>query len=318
MKKFLLKTKKSSHPSSNNTGSIKKLVIWLIVISALFFGARPIVNSVASFVTTPLFSIRHYVESSGSALPVFIRDREQLLLQIRSLEHKVLEREGAEATLAMVLEENESLRQLLGSSSSTRIAAGIIARPPHTPYDVVLIDKGQIDGIRSQTPVYYGENNLLGFVGKVFQEHALVTLISTPNIETSVYIYGPDIFVTAYGMGGGAIKLVVPQGVIVEEGNIVVAPSIEGGLIGTIERVESKPTEPEQYAYLTYDVPIRALRLVAVGRRPITPSSYEEALESVSEFESTFLRFAFPQEVDSTTTPEQATGTPHIEEIIEP
>lgn len=311
MKKFLSKTKKSSRHSSNDK-HIQKLFLWLIIAVVLLFGARALVGTLSSAITTPIFSIRHYLETSTQTIPVFLRGRSELLDQIRGLEEELLAREGIENTLTKFTEENETLKALLGSGETERIVAGVIGRPPATPYDVVVLDRGSRDGIAKNAPVFYGDGKALGYIHRVFEHASLVTLLSSPQVETSVYVFGPDVFATAIGQGGGVIRVSVPQGLPVSEGNVVVTPSLEGGVLGDIERVESNPTEPDQYAYLTYEAPIQSIRLVAVGKEPLMPLTFEEARERVRNYENSFLRFDFPSEV---VEDEAATSTE--EEITE-
>lgn len=314
MKKFLSKTKRNSHRNSSGI-HVQKLFVWLIIAVVLLFAARTLVGVFSSAITTPFFSIRHYIETSTHTIPVFLRGRNELRDEIRLLEEELLSREGIHNSLTKLTEENEALKELLGTGESERIVAGVIGRPPYTPYDVVILDKGSADGVVSNAPVYYGDNKALGYVHRAFEHSALVTLISSPGVETSVYVFGPDVFATAVGQGGGVVRISIPQGLSVEEGNLVITPSLEGGVLGDIERVESNPTEPDQYAYLTYDAPIQAVRLVSVGTQPLISIGFDEAYENVHEYENEFLRFEFPTE-----TPEQEdeNGTSTEEVITEP
>lgn len=233
-------------------------------------------------------------------------------MRIRFLEQEISSRQGIDNILSMMVEENKSLRALLNSSSSPQIVAGVIARPPTTPYDVMLIDKGSKDGIIADTPVYYGKGMVLGYISKVFSKYSLITLFSSPNVETSVYVFGPDIFIMAYGQGGGVIKLNAPQGIILEEGNIVIIPSIDGGVIGSIESIESNPSEPEQYAFITYDFPISSIRLVSVGTKPLYTISYEEAEQAIIDAENEFLRFSVPEDAIQETYEDTSSTTDKI------
>ena len=88
-------------------------------------------------------------------------------------------------------------------------------------------------------------------------------------METTVYLYGPDVFAYAYGEGGGVIRISVPQGIPVHEGDAVVLPSIHMGDLGIVEHVVSLPTQPEQNAYLTFPIPIQSLRTVTISKEPM-------------------------------------------------
>jgi len=255
----------------------------------------------------PFFSVRNYIDTSASTIPTFIRGREELLLHIRSLEQEISSRQGLDNVMHKLMDENDELRTLLNAAEDEMILAGVMARPPGTPYGVVILDKGSKDGILEDAPVYYGEGKVIGYINKVFKSSSIVTLFSSPDIETSVYIFGPNIFATAYGNGGGIVRISVPQGLVIEKGDVVILPSIYGGILGDVDEVESNPTEPEQHAYLTFDTPIQSIRLVGVGTKQLEEVSLEEIKKTVLEKQKSFLQFDIEElqiEVEATTTPE--------------
>ncbi len=122
-----------------------------------------------------------------------------------------------------------------------------------------------------------------------------------------MYIFGPNIFSTAYGEGGGVIRLSVPQGIVIEEGNLVVLPSHDTGVLGSIDKIESVPTEPEQHAYLTFEIPMQSIRVVSVGTSPVVPMTYEKALEYVQS--EAKIKFTFDLPPDQSGLSVTATAT---------
>lgn len=294
MKNFSLKTKESLLLNSKERER-KTYLIWIVVSFLVLFLLKNVVATVASSITSPLYSIRYYIETSSAALPVFIRTRAELLSRIHELEQEVSSQQGVDATLEYVMEENNSLRELLKTSNSPRIVAGVIARPPYTPYDTIIIDRGESDNIVEHAPVYHGEGTAIGYVRAVFKESALVTLFSSPGVESTVYLFGSNIFTTAYGEGGGIVRLSVPQGIIIERGDMVILPSLDTGVLGTIDEVQSIPSEPEQHAYVTLSVPLQSMRLVSVGARSIEPTTFEDALTRVREEEQKLLFIDIPE-----------------------
>lgn len=277
----------------------------------LFF--KDILGVTTSYVTTSLYEVRHYFLTSSATVPVFLRSRIELEKQIQVLEQEVASQKGTDATLAFVTNENEQLRALLNASSTERIGAGVIARPPYSPYDTILLDKGSDDGIVLHAPVYHGKGIAIGYVRQVFSQTALVTLFSSPDIETTVFVFGSNLFTTAYGEGGGIIRLSVPQGIAIAEGDVVILPSIESGALGTISEIQSIPTEPEQHAFVTLPAPLQSLRLVAVGKSPVEQISFSDAQLRVEEAEKELFTIAIPEDeriwIVGTTSPLQTSGT---------
>ncbi len=290
MKNFSSKTKENSLLNSKKN-TIRNAVLGILFVVFILVYGKDFVSSAVSIVTTPLFFARHYLETSAGTVPVFVRGRIELLDQIRSLQEEVASHQGIDNTLRYITKENDELRSLLHASSSPRILAGVIARPPDTPYDILILDRGTDDGIVQHAPVFQGNGHAIGYVHRVFPHTAFVTLFSTPGAESTVYIYGPNIFSTAYGEGGGVIHLSVPQGIAIQKGDLVVLPSHDTGLIGTIDAIQSVPSEPEQHAYVTFMTPLQSMRLVSVGTIPLVPMSYESALEYIQDEEK--MRFSF-------------------------
>ncbi len=312
MKNFSLKTRENSLLNSKERRK-RTYLIWIVGAFIVLIFGKDIVGGITASVTAPFYTVRHYILTSGATVPVFIRDRMELLSQIRELEQQVSSHQGVDATLAYIMEENNELRLLLQASTSPRILAGVIGRPPFTPYDTVIIDRGTNDGIVEDTAVYHGGGTAIGYVKKVFSGYSLVTLFSSPGVESTVYVFGPNLFTTAYGEGGGVIRISIPQGIAIAKGDVVVLPSLDTGVLGIVDEVQSVSTEPEQHAYVTLNVPIQSMRLVSVGTRSIEPVSFEGALLEVEEEREILFSIAVPEYAKVSTTTSATTTT--VEEI---
>lgn len=298
---------------TNRYSLVRRVLIGCCVILVLVSVQR-IVGSALSYVTAPLLSVRHYFDTSTSALPAFVRDRNALLAEINGLQQELENQKGTQDVLAAIDRENEELRALLGATDASTILAGVIARPPMSPYDTVVIDKGASDGIVIGAPVYYGAGMVLGYVQSAYAHHSIITLFSSPDVTTTVYVFGPNIFTTARGEGGGVVRLSVPQGIHVAEGDVAVLPSITRGVLGTVYSVESVSTEPDQHAFVTLDVPLQSLRVVRVGTEPQVPKTFDEALATLTDTERFLFTVPVNQITATTTAPTTTTETSSIPE----
>lgn len=293
MKKFSLATKASSRQTYLNQRL--RTIFWVAVFLILLLFLLPrLVSVVASVAITPLVAVEDWVRNSDSTLPAFFRDRAELLERQHQLERELSELRSLTFTKEQLIDENERLRSLLGASTSNRIGAGVIARPPEVPYDVVILDKGSVDGVIKNAPVYLGRDQVVGFVAETFTHSAVVLLVTSPGLESTVFIYGPNIYTKAVGEGGGLLKVSVPQGITLSEGNLVVVPSFEAGVYGKVSLVDSVPSQPEQHGYVSVDVPISGLRYVSVGERPLKKVSFEEAKDVIGKAVSDFLNVTVP------------------------
>ncbi|MCA9325485.1 hypothetical protein KDA23_05490, partial [Candidatus Saccharibacteria bacterium] len=168
------------------------------------------VSLVASLVITPVVMTEDWLLHSRDTVPMYLRDRNELIAAQRELERELAARDGSEYAINQLLVENEELRALLGTASTSRIGAGVIGRPTELPYDTILIDRGSRDGVVENAPVFAGAEQTIGFIGRVYPHTAVVVLATTPGISSTVYIYGPNIYTVAEGMGGGIIRVHVP------------------------------------------------------------------------------------------------------------
>ncbi len=314
MKNFSLKTRENSLLNSKERRK-RTYLIWIVGAFVVLIFGKDIIGGITASLTSPFYTVRHYLDTSGATVPAFIRDREELLEQIRQLEQQVSSHQGVDATLGYIMEENNELRSLLQASTSPRIVAGVIARPPFTPYDTVIIDRGTRDGIVEHAPVYFGGGTAIGYVRKVFSEDALVTLFSSPEVESTVYVFGPNLFTTAYGEGGGVVRISIPQGIAIAEGDVVVLPSLDTGVLGVIDEVQSVSTEPEQRAYVTLSAPIQSIRLVSVGTRSIEPVSFADALTEIEEARATLFTIPIPEHARVSTTTHATSSTTSVIEV---
>jgi cell shape-determining protein MreC len=303
MKKFSSTMKANSRRTLQNkrisqvviAGCALVLLLWLLPFA---------MHVTASLIMAPINGVKTWLAESSSILPQYIRNRTVLVEEIEDLEQQIADRGGDRFTVDMLAKENAELRSLLGDEGDERILAGVIGRPPSLPYDMLMIDQGERDGIVVGAPVYIGDRTIIGFVQSVTSRTSLVTLITTQNFASTVYVLGPDIFTSAVGMGGGQLKVGIPQGVIVEVGDLVILPSMTSGVYGSVSYIETIPTQPEQYAYVSPKTAIGSLRLVSVGKTPMVGATFDAALKNVSvAYNELFTVPVPPEYVASTTNP---------------
>lgn len=314
MRDYSLKKKGNFHHA------YKKLYVRSILFVAGVFLVSYLLGSFVSgavaVVLKPWYAVSSWASNGGGALPTYFRDRSSLHDEIARLNEELAGARLGHETESFLRAENDELRKLLAADTrenGERIAAGVIGRPPYTPYDTLFLDRGSEHGILEGAPVYHFNNRLIGFVGKVFETSSIVSLLSAPEFETTVYVYGPNIYTTAHGAGDGVISVRVPQNITLTEGDTVVAPTLAQGLIGTIGVIRSEASEPEQYGYVLPDSSLQSIRLVSVGTAPVTPVSFETARTYVSEGRETLFTIPVPAGVlvdeHASTTPSTATST---------
>ena len=215
---------------------------------------------------------------------------------------------NTDATQQRLYEENTWLRELLGNSPGERIAAAVIARPNQLPYDYLQIDRGTDHGVAVGAPVYTGVDTVIGLVSHTDRNFSFVELFTTPDFEATAFVSGVDIVVTVEGFGGGVARVRVPQGIPLTVGSIVHIPSIDPGVFGRISYIESEPTQPEQYGYITLEKSSSSLHYVAVGKDPLIVPDETAILSQIESIVNDTLK------IDGMNTTTAPTSTPAITE----
>ena len=176
------------------------------------------------------------------------------------------------ATLAdrdLLYQENLELKARLGRDASVRTTlAGILLRPPATPYDTLIIDAGSEDGVVKGALVSAGGTTLIGQIDAVYDTTARVVLFSAPGetyqallMESASHGTVP---VAVEGQGGGSLKTEVPANTQAAIGDAVVFPGVAGGLQSFVVAVEQHSGESFETLYLRLPVNIESLRFVEV------------------------------------------------------
>ncbi len=147
---------------------------------------------------------------------------------------------------AVLAAQAADLTRLLGTRTEPEkgIVAGVVARPPVAPYDVLIIDQGARAGIREGALVSGPGGTPVGLVGDAGNVQSRVTLFSTRGIETAGWVGGNRIPLTLTGAGAGAFTAAIPRDAGAQVGDGVYVAAGGAYPVGTVVKVESDPSSP--------------------------------------------------------------------------
>lgn len=245
----------------------------LLAVGLLVFlvaaGARPVVST-GYRISAPVWRITHQVAMRVSdAATLATRSKKSLIALIQELEER-RQIDRVDLLRAELLEqENQELREALGVQPSDEnwVVAGVLVRPPHTPYDILVLDVGDRDGVEHGQLVFTGSGVVIGSIQQVLEKQSFVTLFSTPLVQTDVVLAGQGVAVTARGRGGGVYEIHLPRDITVEPGQQVVLPGRATEVLGVIQEVVFDPRDPFQTVYVSAPVNLYHQRLVYVSER---------------------------------------------------
>ena len=204
-----------------------------------------------------------------------------------SIEPRFVPRNLSEQALIQSLQtENDYLRSLLGKTpeNSEMILAGVIERPPRTPFDSLILDVGSDQDILEGDMVFSDGQYAIGTISSLSDHTSTVTLFSSagqkidalidalvegtknnPN-SSSTKVVDSLSPVTVEGRGGGNFYMKLPKNIKVKSGNPVVWPSTETILLGTVEVVDSGEGDAYSQVYFKSPINMNSLRYVQIKK----------------------------------------------------
>jgi len=195
---------------------------------------------------TPAFRIANTIAAKSHTFFASFGDTAALAVRNEQLA-------GENAALATenqaLLEKEAGLNRLMGSSGSQKIAAsailaGVVARPPESPYDTLVVAAGSSAGVTLGMEAF-GEGGVpLGVVSSVTADFSRVTLFSAPHMITHGWIGHAGLPLSILGAGAGALQASLSRSADVVVGDTVFAPGPGMLPIGSVVRIDSDPSSP--------------------------------------------------------------------------
>ena len=263
-----------------------------------------------SLLLTPLDAFLERERTDAQNEAVGIRDALVPKTVREERDQAVHERDELRDTLASLrasVPDYEALAELRASSTAARIPAGVLATPPQSPYDSLVIDQGATRGVKEGATVFAGDARPIGRVVRVEDNTSVVELFSSPGAHLWVYSLHDHVHAPAIGVGNGTIAVSLPHGSTAGEGDGIIVPSLAGAVIGTIARVTREPSEPGVIAFVPAPIALSSLRYVSVAPEPFTMPDAATIQSAIASHASTSPLATMPPGAASssatTTTP---------------
>ena len=211
--------------------------------------ARTFAPGVLITVVSPGLSLGTWVSertysfvSSFSHTAEVVHERDRLLEENQALQN----------TNRTLVAKVEDITHLTGTSPtpSTRIFAGILARPPVSPYDTLLIDTLGHTGLHNGAHVYGPGNVPLGTLEAISGSHARVKLYSFPGEISNGWVGEKRIPITLTGVSAGAFTATLSRQSGVAVNDVVYLPGPGALAVGSISSIDSDPSSPQDAVHI--------------------------------------------------------------------
>ena len=219
---------------------------YALLVALLALGMRLFAPNVFWHTAAPLFRGADFFTATSNAFFAGFGERAVL----------ALENENLRVANAALANENRALKgkamdleALFDSSGeeegmNTGILAGVIARPPESPYDTLLLAKGSTAGVTVGMGAFGAGNVPVGIVSSVAADFSRITLFSSPGMHISGWAGEANTPVTVIGKGGGAFDASLARFADVAVGDSVFGPGPGMLPIGEIVRIDNDPAAP--------------------------------------------------------------------------
>lgn len=219
-------------------------IIFICAFSLLYKPVRLWLTDTLYSVAPSIFRLSGSVGNLGSSFVTNFRDKQALVYENAMLRAENDRMQAQVLDRNLLQERVAKLEAVLGrGSSDNRVVADVVAGFGKLPYDMLVVDAGQDQGIQSGDLVVYAGTGVIGSVAEATTNSAKIKLFSSPGEEYYVLIGTHAIPATARGKGDGNFEAKVPQGGAVVVGDTVVVS--RGNLIlGKVQSIEQKPGVP--------------------------------------------------------------------------
>lgn len=223
---------------------------WALAAALFLFFVRILAPDLFFRAAEPLFKSADALSERSKAFFSSFGDAGRLALENEALllENAALRLENEAA------EKNIRARAALGAQGNG-IVASVVARPPESPYDALLLSRGAEDGVSVGMRVFALSSGgareeekrggvPVGTISSVTDRFSRALLFSAPGVSTYGWIGTENIPVTLLGQGGGAMRATLPRSVPVSVGDVVYAPGPEALPLGRVARIDEDASSP--------------------------------------------------------------------------
>lgn len=257
--------KTNYHPRNRGRGSFQKKAFIAILVcifgTAFFYIAKGTLVRAAS----PVWQGENAISRRLNFTVNFMRSKADLVKENHELRERIESYDLLLISCRLLSDSKNSLLSSLGRTAvSGGISAAVLAHPPKTPYDTLIIGAGESDGISVERAVALPEGPKIGTVFEVFGRESKVLLYSAPGRETMAVLERHNVPVALIGRGGGNFEIHLPRDVEIEMGDKIVSPDLDAVLLGVVGDVEVEPTDAFKRVLVSGPANIHTLRFVTV------------------------------------------------------
>lgn len=240
--------------------SVRSLGVIVLALVLLVGLLRLTLPGVFVALVTPLWAVGSAFTQGAGGIASLFGDKAQL----------IEERDRLAGENAQLYAQVQALSAELAdvgriASDGTGVLAGVLARPPLAPYDVLVLGAGTRHGIREGLFVYGSGGVPVGTITAVSNSSSHATLFSESGRRTMGWVGEERLPLTLVGEGAGAYRASVSKESAIAEGDEVYLPGPGAIPVGVVVRLTTDASTPEMELSIRPYVNVFSLSSVRVG-----------------------------------------------------
>jgi len=190
-----------------------------------------------------------------------VGENRRLVAELNNIKAKLLRFDS-------LYKEHQDLLSAYGRTapSGPRVLGNITAKPPQSPYDVLVVDIGFKDGVSIGGRVYGLGGLPLGRVIEVTGSNAKLVMFSSDGEQTHAVVERTGATIILTGIGGGNMEAEVSPEIDIVDTDKMILPEFNGAIIAQVAEIESGKASASKRVLFSMPINIFSLRFVEVER----------------------------------------------------
>ena len=219
------------------------VVVILLVVPTTSNAIRRGVGAAGTSILRGTHTFEQWFVNIGTTL----RFKNTLVSENISLQEQITQLGARVADRDMLAQENAALKATLGRVGTTKFTlAAVLAKPPESVYDTLVIDGGSNVGLAVGQVVYANGDTPIGTIEQVLPSSAIVSLYSSSGTKTDARLDPSNIDVTLVGRGGGTFEVQVPHDLAITPGTLAVSKELNQHIIGVLDTSDANSQDAFQ------------------------------------------------------------------------
>lgn len=220
------------------------------------------------FIGRPLWKTENTLIDSADSISYIVRSKSSVFSENESLKKENADLNTQMIDYNLLKSENENLKGLFNRvpANQTLMLSAVLSKPNRSPYDTLVIDIGNDNGVVEGSQVFANGDIPIGQIESVHNKTSVVTLYSSPSYNLDAELSNTNNTIVLIGRGGGNFEMSIPVELNVQKGDLAVLPGLHSSPVAIVQDIISSPTDPLKKVLLQSPVNIQELKWVEVER----------------------------------------------------